>query len=295
MRYIILSFFVSYYSFSQNFKAFDQNSKQPIPYVIVFIDSTGYYTNDKGEFNLKDKRFDSLTISHLNYYDLNIKYSELSDSLFLKPKLETLDEVIIMDYKNLKQKKLKSPSKYLNSIIRHNNEVITCLCLKNRKLENAVLTEFIFQLSKNKNLTNKNQITNETVSFRLNFYENNKYNPGKYLNSVLYENLSIKDMITDNYNIKLNFKPKPIILNEDGFCFGLEHLGFKNLIKNKKKYFISIENSFNRSKYFNARTVTNYPLSQKRNLTAMERYPEAFEYLNLKDDPVLIPEMIIYK
>lgn len=207
-----------------------------------------------------------------------------------------LDEVLIIDYNNLKSKKLNRPRKYFNSIIKNNVEVITCLCPNSNKIIGSFIIQFNFELSKNQNLTDKIKLKNKAVSFRLNFYTNINQKPQDYLKSIVYDSISLNDMIENkNYAFNLNFQHDPLKIKEKGFCFGLEHLGFQNVSGTNDNFFISIENSFNKSKYFDAKTLTNYPLSGRGFISAKERDPKGFQSLNLKENPVLIPEMLILK
>ncbi|QTY26876.1 hypothetical protein [Flavobacterium sp. CS20] len=295
MKYIILLFFISNFTFCQTLKVYDKNTKISVPYAIVFLDTIGYYTDENGVLNINGNNFDSISVKHLNYKILKLDSKKDFDTIYLKPKVNVLNEILLVDFKNKKEKKLKSPSNYFSSLMRNNNEVITCLCPKKQKTIGSILTGFKFELSKNKHLNNRKALTTESVSFRLNFYENKNFIPAKYLYSKIYSDMSIVELIEDKYSMYLNFKDKPLEIKENGFCFGLEHLEFKNTPKTKTDFFMSIENSYNKSKYFKAKTVTNYSLSGKKLLTAKEIDSEGFKFHNLKDDPVLIPEMVIYK
>lgn len=51
-------------------------------------------TNWKGEFSI-DKYFTSVTITHKDYVSLTLNLYEMTDTIELLPKFETLDEVIV--------------------------------------------------------------------------------------------------------------------------------------------------------------------------------------------------------
>lgn len=106
MRIVFLVFLCAFQSFSQSKTAkgfvYDEESKQPIPYVnISIIESTnGTSSDDNGSFELTISETDfnkQVHLSSLGYKDSIISVEKLikSDKIFLKAKIEQLNEVVI--------------------------------------------------------------------------------------------------------------------------------------------------------------------------------------------------------
>lgn len=289
LSFIILLLFATNL-FCQKILIKDIKTKKPIPYAIVMLDTTGFYSNKKGVFNFKNKSFDNIEIKHISYESLKLNHSEVTDTLFLEPKTNKLGEVKIMNFEYLKRKKLRKPANFFNSIFKDNSEIVTCLKPKKQKIKNAYLVKLVFEISKRKELTKVDEFEKIMMDVRLNFYVNNQLKPKKPIKSILFEDLKLKKIIENNYTLKLNIKNNSVKIPDNGICIGLEHIKFKN---DPNSFFVSFENVKNKSRFFEAKTLLNYPLNGKGYKSAKELDPKGFEQFNL-ENPVLLPEMIIY-
>ena len=297
MKLFLVLVFISQIALSQTLKVFDQNTKASIPYAIVMVDTTGYYTDGDGRLAIKINKFDSISIEHLNYHKLKI--NKIKDSLFLKPKAYNLDEIEILNYDALKSNLLKTPRDFLSTVIVNQTEAITCLCPKKEKHLNSKITELRFEVSNTKYHIKKEKLDKHQVIFRLNLYENQKFYPVKPIYSYAPETFSLKKVFDNKSYFVFDLKHKPIKLIKEGFCFGLEHLEFINNKNNPyriKELFM--KNYVDKSKYFKAKTYLHYPLHPKYDSLISNKnfYKESFEDFKIKKRaPIFIPEMIIYQ
>ena len=297
MKTLLIFSFISQIILSQSLQVFDQNTKSGIPYAIVMVDTTGYYTDADGRLTIKLNKFDSISIEHLNYHKLKI--NKIKDSLFLKPKAYNLDEIEILNYDALRPKRLKTPRGFLSTVIVKQTEALTCLCLKKEKYLNSKITELRFEVSGSKYHIKKEKLDKQKAVLRLNLYKNEKNFPGQSIYSYAPVTFSLKKVFDNKSYFVFDLKHKPIELTKEGFCFGLEHLEFindKNNAYRIKELFM--ESYLDKSKYFKAKTYLNYPLHPKYDsLISNKRFlKESFKNLNIKKDaPIFIPEMIIYQ
>lgn len=108
MRLLLLSLFCASQIFSQTKRAkgfvFDEVTNQPIPYVNISIieSNNGTSSDENGSFELEIKTDDinkKALLSSLGYENLIISVAELiySKKLYLKVKIETLNEVLLFD------------------------------------------------------------------------------------------------------------------------------------------------------------------------------------------------------
>jgi len=110
----------------------DTKNKQPIEFVNIGIlnKNQGTITNTNGEFNLTiHKKFekDSITISHINYYPVNILAKSFSNrTIILEPKTTELSEVVVSNKKKRTRKiGVKSYSRLLSMrVISENNDIV---------------------------------------------------------------------------------------------------------------------------------------------------------------------------
>lgn len=101
-KYIFLIFFISgWASAQQHFEGFvyDHASKEPLMGAAVYYEGTtfGTITNDNGKFiiDLTERSTSNIVVSYLGYQDQIIPYQSDIVKVYLKPKLESLGEVII--------------------------------------------------------------------------------------------------------------------------------------------------------------------------------------------------------
>jgi len=90
----------------------DSLSLDPIPYVsLEWSSKKGTITNEQGRYRIFFESLNdssSITISHLGYHDIFLKQNELSDSIHLVSKTYRLNEVIVVDTYDLKNKVLSN-------------------------------------------------------------------------------------------------------------------------------------------------------------------------------------------
>jgi hypothetical protein len=84
----------------------DENTKNSINFARIWNENEVIenFSNDKGYFSLITKsENDSIVISHVGYKTKRILISEIKDTIFLKPIIFRLDEVVVSQRKNKKQ------------------------------------------------------------------------------------------------------------------------------------------------------------------------------------------------
>jgi hypothetical protein len=93
----LLFILLPYISYSQNHIIIDSSTKRPIPYTNVkFVKKNkGFYGNYQGRFTFNKTSNDSIQISCLGYNTLFEKVNLLKDTIFLTPKIESLNEIVI--------------------------------------------------------------------------------------------------------------------------------------------------------------------------------------------------------
>lgn len=78
---------------------YDMETRMPISSVKVYINPSGRTTTDRhGRFSI-GRACHSFTFSHVNYESRSLHRTELRDTVWLMPKMRTLDEVVIIGIK----------------------------------------------------------------------------------------------------------------------------------------------------------------------------------------------------
>ena len=294
MKFLCILLITSQFCLAQTIFIKDKLTKEEVPYAIVKLDSLGFYTDVNGSLDISNQKFEHIWVTHLNYEDHKINAKNLSDTLWLEPKDDYLDEVIIRDFSMKKQKRLKAPSKYFSVVLFKNSETISCLCPK-KDFENVFITKFKFDIDKRQNLIEKDKLEKISISIRLNLYNIENWKPAQIKNSILFEKLSINDMLENKHQLILEFENQAIALNEQGFCFGIEVLGYFEGDKKIDVNSLIINTSKNKSKYFDSKLYLRYPINDNKLVRFDEFHKRDFEIFNFKHIPVLIPEIILYE
>lgn len=204
--------------YSQSIVIVDSITKEPIPYVIVKYNHEGFYTDINGRI-LIDNNIDSIYISHLQYASKHIAF-EHTDTIWLKPKIELLEEIIITR-KNKKTEIIK-PTKIAKNLpsfpITENLELLMKVS-PNAKLIDKVLEELSFEFR----TTSGNGLTDSLkAAFRVNLYDIKNNIP----KSVLFSSnpLLIKPKKKGVFSVDL--RNSYIEIPEEGLFVGLEFIGY---------------------------------------------------------------------
>ncbi|MGN1375433.1 MAG: hypothetical protein ACI4V5_02645 [Prevotella sp.] len=94
--FIIILVALSHHSYAQVTSVIcDMETKLPISNVKVFVNPRGLIHTDKfGRLFIYGK-CDGATFTHVNYESRSMSYSAMRDTIWLMPKMNTLDEVVI--------------------------------------------------------------------------------------------------------------------------------------------------------------------------------------------------------
>lgn len=78
---------------------FDMETRRPVSNVKVYVNPSGStLTDSRGRFRFQGKCY-SVTFSHVSYESRAMHKSELRDTVWLMPKMNNLDEVVIIGQK----------------------------------------------------------------------------------------------------------------------------------------------------------------------------------------------------
>ena len=230
--YLITSFlFITQTSLSQTIVILDSITNEPIPYVAIKLtDSTGFYTNDLGVFNtgIIDDKNRFIDISSIGYETKQYKISKKDvDSIFLFPKIETLDEVKLYtgDYKTRTigyKNKRKSMACHIDATTE-----LAIHIKPSQNLNRNYINTIHIPIGKSK-LISKGNDKWESVRpdfnsvFRLYIYD---IKNGKPNENLLQNPLLIKCNQESNNTIDVNISHEKIELTENGIFIVIEMIG----------------------------------------------------------------------
>jgi hypothetical protein len=229
----LILFLIYNLSFSQisRHQIFNFKTNEPIPFSAIIIinnEQISFYSDEKGIFNIDKSKIDSIRISCLGYIDLNINTNQLTDTLFITPKVNQLNEIIIkqnhLRIKNIKPKKAKlifnlTPKSQLGILV------------QNKKNEKNTYLEKIHIPIRNQTWTLKKSFNSV---FKIHLFSNKNNVPDVPLIDkpfIIFCNQDSKNFI------EINVSEEEINFDENGFFICIEMLGEidneRNLKKNK--------------------------------------------------------------
>ncbi len=213
-----------------NFQATSQNIKMkgimldaitnaPIEFVNIGIlnKNKGTITNINGVFTLmllEKFQKDSLTISHINYHTIKTPIKNDNNlTIFLKPKTNKLEEVVIS---NKKKKYRKTGVKSYNPLL-----WLGAISKDNDIIENAQRIHIPDKTVKVKyvNMYLRRGFKSDSSFIRINFYKNVDNAPG---DKIIFENIIQKKQIKPGW-IKVDLTKNNIYIEED-FFIGVEFI-----------------------------------------------------------------------
>jgi hypothetical protein len=229
----LILFLIFNISFSQITKhqIFDFKTNEPISFSTIIVinnEQTSFYSDEKGIFDIDKSKIDSIQISSLGYVNLILKTNQLTDSVFLTPKVVQLNEIIIkqnhLSKKKIKPKKAKllfnlTPTSQLGILVQNR---------KNKK--NSYLKKIHIPI-RNETWTLKKSFNSV---FRIHLFSNKNNVPDIPLIDKPFMIFCNQD---SNDFIDLNISEEEINFNENGFFICIEMLGEidndRNIKKNK--------------------------------------------------------------
>lgn len=232
-RISLILFLIFNLSFSQisRHQILDSRTNEPIPFSAIIIinnEQTSFYSDEKGIFNIDKSKVDSIQISSLGYVDLKLRTNQLTDTLFVIPKVIQLNEITIkqnhLSIKKIKPKKAKllfnlTPKSQLGILVQNK---------KNQK--NSYLKKIHIPI-RNETWTLKKPFNSV---FKIHLFSNKNNVPDVPLIDKPFMIFCNQD--SKNF-IDINLSEEEINFDENGFFICIEMLGEidndRNLKKNK--------------------------------------------------------------
>ncbi|PCH77421.1 MAG: hypothetical protein COB98_03550 [Flavobacteriaceae bacterium] len=233
LHFVLL--FIFNLSFSQNsiHQIFDSKTYEPIPFsaiVVVNNQQVSFFSDEKGVFNINKNKIDSIQILSLGYFNLNIHPRQLTDTIFLTPKITQLNQVIIRQ-KKPRIKKIKPKKTKLFFNLKPNSQL--GILVQNKKKQENTYIRYIYIPIRNKTYSHSLKKTYNSV-IKIHLFSNK--------NNTLGEPLIDKPiMFFCNQDSKkfigIDVSEEEIIFNKKGFFICIEMLGkidnYGNLKKDK--------------------------------------------------------------
>lgn len=228
-------------------KVLDSITKYPVSYATIsFGNGQGIFADDEGQFVFSEKIYpdiDSLFISALGYKQLYLSTKNISQTLFLSPQADVLDEVVLKlntkrKYKEEKLKPYLDDDYYNCWLPTIESEIAVYFAKTNRQDQQLKTIHFPIALEskdwKKRKRSNSDKKAFSTL-FKVNFYENNNGIPGQPLT---YETIVFRATEKDGDVYSLDVEDYGINMPLNGLFVSLQVLGYtdKNgkLLPNKK-------------------------------------------------------------
>ena len=100
---------------------FDADTKKPVDLVTVISPIDYTITNSEGGFAVKVMENEKIVLSHISYQTINIDLQQLSDTIFLKPRVYRLAEIVVVP-KSVIVKELKEVWGKYNKLLARKRE-----------------------------------------------------------------------------------------------------------------------------------------------------------------------------
>ncbi|WP_431134999.1 hypothetical protein [Psychroserpens mesophilus] len=232
--------------FSQT-KVISSETDYPVSYATIsFGDGQGIFADDEGYFFFTKKLYpdvDSLYISALGFKEKAVATKNLSKSIFLDTKTNTLDEVVISTTVNRKFK-TETIKPYVDDdyykcwLPTIESEIAVFFPNEDDLLKK--ISSIIFPITlesrdwKKRKRSNADKRTFSTL-FKVKFYKNNNGSPGEPLT---YANIVFRATEKNGDEFNLDVSEHDIIIPDNGFYVSLQVLGYTDdngkLLPNKK-------------------------------------------------------------
>lgn len=232
-RILIVFLFLNYTNINaqKTYKIKDTINNINIPYASIKIigGKKGFYTNELGEFSSNYlTNVDSVEISHINYYSIILKVNKLKESIFLKPKKNLLDEIIISTKKKSKQKTIGyiKKQKKLSWFIQPKSKLSTLIKLTKNYNEKSIIKSIQIPIGKKTIINDGKKFIKITPNFnsifRVELFSNNNNKPNF---SLLNEPIVINCNQNSNDIINIDVSNQNIRYPKEGIFISVEMIG----------------------------------------------------------------------
>lgn len=225
MKNVLTLFFITlscYKGLSQKIVVVDSLTKSPVPFVAIRFNENGFYTSQKGDFNLNQINTDFFEVSLLGYKKVKLKTVNVKDTIFLTNEINLLDEVVLSNKKAVSKKlKLsKSPKIFGSWVLQPKSEILTSI-YPTEEIKNFYIDKINIGFAKVREKKElKNSIIKAYVRLHLYEIENSKPSNSIYSSEPIDVNSFEKDNIS--FDISNNF----ITLGKEGIFIGVELIGY---------------------------------------------------------------------
>jgi len=257
LLFILLA--ISYFATAQNIIVYDSINNLNLPYITIQFSDTGIYTDDKGSFNINDITNDSLQLNIYGYNKLLLAKNNLKDTIYIGPKTQILDEVIITNKQTVINIKLSKGTKMYGSWSVSNETELISIFKPNKKVENTLIKELSFGFKKlRKNDFSEGKITKPEAVVRINIYTIE----GEIIKDKIYSKLIIINVLKHDI-VVLDIEEEAIHFPEEGLGFGIEFIKYVNIDPKNPKH-IRPELAKEAYEDFEVHTIWCFPLNKNK-------------------------------
>ncbi|WP_408025361.1 carboxypeptidase-like regulatory domain-containing protein [Tenacibaculum sediminilitoris] len=227
-------FFYNVILFGQNLYIIDSITSEIISYANVkhINKNRGVFSDENGIFNKEYfNTQDTIKVSHLNYVSKTLSIRSINNNtIFLKPKSERLNEIIISKKvgKNKTIGYLKN-NKNLSWFIQPNNELATLIKYE-KDYKTAYINKIFIPIGKKTIIRDNGKLKKSYPKFnsvfKVHIYSNKGNLPSK---EVIDKPIIIKCNQNSNDIIEINISEQNIELPKEGLFFAVEMIGEVNI------------------------------------------------------------------
>lgn len=261
---IITLFFLSqiFQIHAQSLVVIDVDNKTPIPFATVMFEDSGVYANQFGEvlFPKKINKNEDIIFSAVGYQEKIIPFVNIKDTVFLKSKIEVLEEVVVYAEKETQKIKELKGTRYFGSfLLKSGTEVISVIVPKEKMMGSYVESiSFFFEKPRGYSRYNKEYKDGKAFVF-VNVYEVVNDKPHK----KTYTTPPLEVKVLKNDQLKIDLTAANLKIERKGLAFGIEYIAIYNNNGDKKDFFIYPKLTDRESEYYSAKTYSKYSLKKK--------------------------------
>lgn len=211
--------------FSQKIVVVDSIEKTPLSFVAVKYDGGGLYTNEIGQFSLKDIKGENIQLSMLGYNAKNVSKISIKDTIFLSPSFTSLDEITIVQ--RLEKKTIyKKPKKtnFFGTTILSKHMGICLILIPDSLLVESKVENLTFYFKRELGMKRERKEALESVDafVRINIHNVIDEIPA----DQIFASEPIKISALKKDEIVLDLSPWWITIPKEGISLSIEMIGY---------------------------------------------------------------------
>src|SRR5699024_7850700 len=269
--YVLLIILFSQQIFSQNdFIVIDSLTKKGLPFVGIYFENTGIYTDENGKFQMNSVNTDSLKVELLGYKSKNISIKTIQDTIYLEKENIKLPSITLQGNKKRIEIPSNKKTRDHSSFPLSPKTTLFSILLPKEKYQDKKLEEITLSFRKDYSTRIRKRYKKNNISaiVRIHIYNIKD----EILKSDIYNSDVNEVKLSENQKIKVDLTKENVFFEREGIEIKVEvikYISDKDISEEIDKTYIRASLTDEENQFFTAETFLKSTFRKENNITPL--------------------------